>query len=784
MDTTRLFLLFSACCPGLTPFVTGYVSALVKAHNLKLRVSFLQQCLNEQVMPKSILPQRILRMSDRPFDDFQRIILQKHIDITRIQKQETFRITEQRKRAFLRTIPSEWRHQMLDYCYNKLRSARRDLQSKLRRKLKTLIDNSKWTQDSDPGLVVNLSTKELDKDTRCALGYGLNFSFSGKTEDSVEVAKSFYYLEKNNNLTDDVKNICKGIVYASMSLSSFPNGPKRFTDAIKKLKRDNEIHITTADKSKALVILNKEDYQTKMLDLLSDETTYYKVNTNPLNSVNSHFNKKLKILLKNNDCLVKQLISLSPSLPYMYGLIKTHKPNNPVRPIISSVGAASYKLSKWLVSILSPLIGTISNSNIKNSVDLVGKLKNLNINHDFKLVSFDVQSLFTKVPVDDLLNFLSDTLDSTPLPFPKDVIIELIKLCIKDCKFEFNGKYYAQQFGMAMGNPLSPVLSNLYMEFFEKHLLSNILPSRAIWYRYVDDILCLWPCNEDLNAFLSFLNGLAPTIKFTLEIEDKCQLPFLDCLIHRVDKRFKFSIYRKPTNVCSYIHYYSAHHNNVKESVFSSMFLRALRLCSPEYLDDEFHKIYNIACKLKYPSQMIDRSLHKAKKTFYRTEIATPRENKDVIVLPFCGRFSQIPRHLKPWNINVAFSNSCNVKKMLVKNSPNNSNGCVYKIPCKDCNSFYLGQTGKDLETRLKQHKYSVRTGQESNALFIHSRDNNHCIDWSNASSVVSCNLFVNRNIIESALIKHTEDVNMNMSSGLYKLDRFIVEKICKQVKI
>ena len=105
----------------------------------------------------------------------------------------------------------------------------------------------------------------------------------------------------------------------------------------------------------------------------------------------------------------------------MYGVIKTHKPNNPARPIISSVGSATYKLSKYLVTLLNPLIGTISTSHIKNNVDLVNKLSNTHMNCDFKLVSFDVCSLFTKVPVDDLLAFLPDVIDKLELPFDNTV---------------------------------------------------------------------------------------------------------------------------------------------------------------------------------------------------------------------------------------------------------------------------------------------------------------------------------------------------------------------------
>ena len=72
------------------------------------------------------------------------------------------------------------------------------------------------------------------------------------------------------------------------------------------------------------------------------------------------------------------------------------------------------------------------------------------------MVSFDVVSLFTKVPVNDLLEYLAEVLDNYSLPFSTDKILELIKLCVFDSVFTFDGKFYTQKFGMAMGNPLSP----------------------------------------------------------------------------------------------------------------------------------------------------------------------------------------------------------------------------------------------------------------------------------------------------------------------------------------
>ena len=105
------------------------------------------------------------------------------------------------------------------------------------------------------------------------------------------------------------------------------------------------------------------------------------------------------------------------------------------------------------------------------------------------------------------------------------------------------------------------------------------------------------------------------------------------------------------------------------------------------------------------------------------------------------------------------------------------------RSPVKYVHEFYIGQTGKDLNMRIKQHKYSIRYGQESNALFVHLRDFGHSIDWKNANSLVPCKGVTERNIIESSFIKQSINNSINMSTGLYKLDPLIIKAICEKYK-
>ena len=111
------------------------------------------------------------------------------------------------------------------------------------------------------------------------------------------------------------------------------------------------------------------------------------------------------------------------------------------------------------------------------------------------------------------------------------------------------------------------------------------------------------------------------------------------------------------------------------------------------------------------------------------------------------------------------------------------NNNIIYHIPCMDCCSFYIGQTSKDLKVRINQHKYSVRTGQTSNALFVHLSEQSHRINWSQSTVIARCNDFRSRNILESAIIQITSEENCNLSPGQFSLDPLILNSFKKDLK-
>ena len=153
----------------------------------------------------------------------------------------------------------------------------------------------------------------------------------------------------------------------------------------------------------------------------------------------------------------------NPSLPYFYGLPKTHKPDVPLRPIISSCNSVNHPLARWLASTLSPFVGTFSDAHVSQSTDFLDKVRNLPT-CDAELLSFDVNALFTNVPLNDVLEFLERKLAdrSDDLPIPADRLMDLIRLYVSNNVFSFGNNFYRQVNGIAMGSPLAPALANLY----------------------------------------------------------------------------------------------------------------------------------------------------------------------------------------------------------------------------------------------------------------------------------------------------------------------------------
>jgi hypothetical protein len=195
------------------------------------------------------------------------------------------------------------------------------------------------------------------------------------------------------------------------------------------------------------------------------------------------------------------------------------------------------------------------------------------------MISFYVVSLFTKVPVKESHNLLSQHF--------KDEVLALFNHVLTSTYFCVEGQFYEQTDGVAMGSTLSPLIANFYMEDFEIKAIETANHKPSCWYRYEDDTFVIRQNGKKkLEDFLNHLIGINNIIQFTIEAEG--HLPFLDIDIYR--KRvgsLGHNVYRKPTHTNLYLNQTSHHHPANKHSALSSLVHRAKSLRDQDSLAPE-----------------------------------------------------------------------------------------------------------------------------------------------------------------------------------------------------
>jgi len=158
------------------------------------------------------------------------------------------------------------------------------------------------------------------------------------------------------------------------------------------------------------------------------------------------------------------------------------------------------------------------------------------------MVSFDVESLFTNVPIEGTVKAALYKLENDPgladrTNLTPTQIADLLNFVLRSTYFQYNGSIYEQNDGAAMGSPVSAVIANLCMEEFEEQAIATATYKPKIWKRYVDDTFTVLG-KDYVDGFLQHVNNQQPTIRFTMEIEKDNTIPFLDTSVSRVQTVF------------------------------------------------------------------------------------------------------------------------------------------------------------------------------------------------------------------------------------------------------
>ena len=191
--------------------------------------------------------------------------------------------------------------------------------------------------------------------------------------------------------------------------------------------------------------------------LLEDQGTYKALKSDPTSRIKSKLISLLKKIKSEggiDDTQYKKMYPTGAVPPKFYGLPKIHKRGIPLRPIVSSRGSISYEVAKELARILKPLVDS-SPHHIKNAGDFIEQIKQVTLQADETITSYDVLALFTSVPIEAAINIIQRRLEldqkiHSRTNMKVEHITSQLEFCLKTTYFQFQGSFYEQINGAAI----------------------------------------------------------------------------------------------------------------------------------------------------------------------------------------------------------------------------------------------------------------------------------------------------------------------------------------------
>lgn len=563
-----------------------------------------------------------------------------------------------------------------------------------------------------------------------------------------------------------------------------PNLSPAEAEALKELKNNKNIVIKPADKGSVVVIMDREQYLWEGYRQLNDKQYYSKL-ANPIypNTVKL-VEKIIKNLLNKKFINFKQknylLGSSEPRPRLFYMLPKIHKdpekwsrPHEipPGRPIVSDCNSDTYWTAEYIDSFLNPLSIT-HESYIKDTYHFVETIRTLHIPQDAMLFTMDIDSLYTNIDIQEGIQAVRNIFQKNPdKKRPDKELLQLLEINLTRNDFMFNGEFFLQIKGTAMGKKFAPAYANIFMAEWEKSALASCRKKPLYYFRYLDDIWGVWPhSEEEFGEFLNTLNHHNSSIKLK-STTSFTSVDFLDTTTYkgvgfRERNRLDIKVFFKETDTHALLFKTSHHPRHTFAGLVKSQLLRFHRICSDKGDFKQATKTLFSALATRGYSRSF---LRKCFKTFQEI-----RPKQVSPVLPFVTTFSpstvKLVRVIKG-NFNLlmgdtnllanhriiaAFRKNRNLQSYLVKaklpalltsaprghgeffkhqtwlqnkhnktifkvqlrGSPHTRN-CVYLITCTACGMQYVGETGNTILMRFTQHRYNILRKKETHTPLV-----------------------------------------------------------------
>lgn len=558
------------------------------------------------------------------------------------------------------------------------------------------------------------------------------------------------------------------------------------------LSKNKDIVIVGADKSNVSIAMGKEEYYDKMDTHYTDTSTFRRWCSDPTKNMQKKNNNIVRQLYSNKHIDIRtkrQLLTFTAQAPRSHGTLKLHKPNHPMRVITNGINGPSYNMAKLINGICKTAVPS-TRFNVRNSFDLIEELKKVTMDDSYLMVSFDVISMFSKIPLELVYKSLRRRWDliSEVTTIPWDTFKEMVKFCLSDTNYvQWNGRTYKQIDGLTIGGCTSSIMADFVMTDLMEEVIRECGYDPILMVKYVDDILAILP-KEELENTLGIFNSVHPALKFTYEIEENGSIPYLDIKIIRTSNNtLSTDFYQKPTCSNRLLNYKSCHPIIQKSSMAYGLISRVLTLSSAEYHVKNIMKIHTILAMNGYPERLITSLIQKFKNR-QKFRSIQPTVNEDVrykgmgyvpkLSEGLSRLFSRYDKTLrigyKPKKkVQTIIGNNRNIKPDMMKH------GVVYEIQCNDCEGVYIGQTGQLLTNRVKQHKSDSTEKQikiNTTGAAKHSISTGHTLNFDETRVLDTQQQLSKRLVLEMLYINKNRMKSLNLKSDIDGINPIYVQ--------
>lgn len=667
----------------------------------------------------------------------------------------------------------------------------------LHKKLCKLKQSQHYLPDIQPDdtFIKNLSGTEIPKEVLTILSLGPKFALAPKEPPLLDIATEVEAIIKSD-VPEELKKQARGetlytITRFSKQTKKFNRIDRYLQKAAKKakefLKNNRKVMVSNSDKGGVTIISKKEDYYRKIREQLSDLNNFEPIKNDPTEKLQNLINRLLDKMYRAQQISNKLKKSMKTSIsipPRLFGQIKYHKVDHPVRLIVSTINSAAYKMSRILATILRKSFKP--KYSVKNSQQFIKLIRGKTIKDGNVRVSYDVVNCFGNIPAELAIEIIERdfNLIEPHTMIPKKQFIQMLRICLSEANyFVFADKFYRQKTGMFMGSSLAPILVERVIEEFVEQAILELKLDPDFWATYVDDHLTSVP-KEMPEIILNKLNSFHPKVQFTMELEkENSSIDFLDTTVVKKGDKLITKWYHKPIASNRILNYYSKHPSNMVKNTAKSFIRRVFAVTHSSFHKDIIETITQILVKNNFPSKMVDQLIHEVRSSIHNqhrtnTDKSYPFINQTAFTTINNSNFGdqstdsipQAPNSStimptsppKPRYAGLTYvpELSESLSKLIRKHNPElklaprppdkvgrlfsdmkqklkigECSCVVYGIPCKNCIKLYVGETKRRVDTRGDEHKTDVRNKAKNpgkSALVHHVHKTGHLFDFEN----------------------------------------------------